>query len=95
MEFLVTTNLAWNEQDPERRTELLGMERARVAELTEAGHVRRLWRIPGATTVVGVWHADSATELHAILMSLPLWEHLTISVETLAEHPVDPGLGKR
>jgi muconolactone D-isomerase len=66
-------------------------ENARATELAEAGHVLRVWRVPGRWANFGLWSAVDATELHELLSSLPLFPWMTITVHPLARHPIDPG----
>lgn len=71
----------------EERERLRGLERARAAELREAGVLRRLWRVPGTRAVVGLWEAEDATALHDALASLPMFPWFSADVEPLATHP--------
>ena len=68
---------------------MFAAEAARAEELFSAGALRRLWRIPGAWANWGLWEAADATELHALLSSLPLWRWLEVDVHPLASHPFD------
>lgn len=65
-------------------------EAARAAELAAAGHLRRVWRVPGRWANWGLWAATDATHLHEMLASLPLFEWAEITVHPLARHPSDP-----
>ena len=90
MEFLVHVRVAppADMKDDEIKR-LFDAEGARAAELFATGGLRRLWRIPGAWANWGLWEAADATELHAMLSSLPLWRWLEIEVHPLAGHPFD------
>jgi muconolactone D-isomerase len=77
--------------DPERRQELIAAERDRGRELVDSGAIQHIWRIPGALRNVSVWRAADATELHALLTSLPSYPYTTIAVTPLAEHPLKGG----
>jgi muconolactone D-isomerase len=91
MEFLVHIEFVGEERIPEEAVEdMVRRERARAAELAGKGHLIRMWRIPGRRANWGLWAASDATELHAILESLPYWPYMEIDVHTLALHPVDP-----
>ena len=93
-EFLVNSQFVGVENIPtEERADLLLRERARARELTEQGHLLRMWRIPGRRANWGLWAAQNATELHAILESLPYWPYMQIDVHPMARHPVDPVFG--
>jgi muconolactone D-isomerase len=75
--------------DGERLRSLMAAERARGRELVEAGHIVRIWRLPGGLRNVGVWRAGDATELHDLLMSLPTRPWFRTTVEALAVHPLE------
>jgi muconolactone delta-isomerase len=91
MDFLVHMEL--EKLPPGEATEnLLKQEARRAKELAQAGILRRLWRVPGRRENWGIWIASTTDELHTALSSLPLYPHLTITVQPLARHPNDPGL---
>ncbi len=73
--------------DPDALAQLRSAERERAMELRAAGHLKRLWRVPGRWATIGLYEADDATELHDLLASLPLWPHTSFTVEPLARHP--------
>jgi muconolactone delta-isomerase len=53
----------------------------------------RLWVLPteqGVTPNLGLFRADSAAEMQAILESLPLYPYLTTQITRLTPHPSDP-----
>lgn len=88
MEFLVrTVNRMPPETPDEVRASLRSAERARAAQLREAGILKRLWRIPGTTAAVGLYQAPDATALHDAISSLPMWPWMEVTVEALATHP--------
>jgi muconolactone D-isomerase len=72
------------------RQELTAAERVRGAELVRDGSIRAIWRVPGTAGNVGVWRADNATDLHAMLSSLPMFPYMSIEVTALAAHPLAP-----
>jgi muconolactone D-isomerase len=91
MEFLVHIEVRWPaDGDPDAHARLVEAERARARELAAAGTIRRLWRVPGRRANYGLWSADTATELHAAISSLPFFPWLDVEVIALAEHPSDP-----
>ncbi len=91
MEFLVHIEVRWPpDGDPDELRRLTEAERVRGRELAEAGHIRRLWRIPGRRANWGLWQAADATELHAAIGSLPFFPWLDVEVIPLAAHPTDP-----
>ncbi|MFA9430210.1 muconolactone Delta-isomerase [Egicoccus sp. AB-alg2] len=88
MDFLVrTTNNLPVDTPEERRRELQQAERARAAELREAGLLKKLWRVPGTRSSIGWYEAKDATELHEALSSLAFFPWMDIVVEPLATHP--------
>lgn len=90
-EFLVNIQFVGVERiPPDARDDLLRRERARARELAEQGHLVRMWRVPGRRANWGLWAAENATQLHAILESLPYWPYMQITVHPLARHVVDP-----
>ena len=68
-------------------------ESAAAAELSEDGHLVRLWTRPLAgdgTTAIGLYRADSEAELDGLLAALPLADWLRVTVTPLEAHPNDP-----
>lgn len=87
MEFLVTLVQDWPAlRDRADLADLVAAERRAGGELLRAGVLRQIWRVPGQRANMGVWRADDATHLHALLVRLPLWPWLTATVVPLAEH---------
>ena len=90
MEFLVRINVDLSADVTEpRRRELLEAEAERGRELLASGALRRIWRVPGRPANISLYEASDATELHALLMSLPLWPWMDVQVEALATHPLE------
>ena len=88
MEFLVRFEINQPESmTPDERERLRVIERARAMELREQGVLKRLWRVPGRRTVVGLWETSDATALHEALASLPMFPWMDVDVEPLATHP--------
>jgi len=68
-------------------------EAAAAAKLAREGHLLRLWKppaAPGETKALGVYRADSRTELDALLGALPLADWMRVTVTPLEPHPNDP-----
>lgn len=66
-------------------------EAGRTRELARAGHLLRLWTLPGDGRALGLWQARDAAELETILASLPMaagW--FTVERTPLSPHPNDP-----
>ena len=79
------------DMDPGERARLTEAEAVRGRELIAAGSLRRIWRVPGRQANVAVYAAIDATELHALITSLPLWPWMNVRVEALAVHPLEAG----
>lgn len=90
-EFLVNIKIHWPHDLDETVVERLSIEeRAMAARLAKAGHLSRMWRVPGRRENWGLWRAENVTELHEIISGLPVWPYMEVTVEPLAKHPVDP-----
>jgi muconolactone D-isomerase len=68
-------------------TDLKAREKALAATLQESGKWRHLWRIVGQYANVSIFDVASNTELHELLMQLPLYPYMTITVTPLCRHP--------
>jgi muconolactone D-isomerase len=77
-------------------TEVEDLERAEAVaatKLADEGHLLRVWTRPlptGETKVLGLYRAESETELDGLLSALPLYEWMTVTVTGLERHPNDP-----
>lgn len=92
MEFLVNIRIDWgNDKSEAWVREITQAEHAMAADLAERGHLLRMWRVPGRRENWGLWWAEDATELHAILSALPVWPWMDLDVHPLGRHAVDPG----
>ena len=90
-EFLVNIKFVWPDSiTEEKRKELREKEVAMAGELARKGHLVRMWRVVGRRENWGLWRAKDATEMHAILSTLPIWPYMEIQVMAMAQHPVDP-----
>jgi muconolactone delta-isomerase len=68
-------------------------EATAAGRLQHEGRLVRVWKRPdptGDTTVLGLYRADSETELTALLSRLPLHDWMKITVTPLERHPNDP-----
>jgi muconolactone D-isomerase len=87
MEFLVTATVHIpSDMTAEQREGLTRAEAARGADLRKAGAIHRIWRVPGQRASLAIWRASDATELHDLLMSLPLAPWIDYTVTALAQH---------
>jgi muconolactone delta-isomerase len=98
VEFLVDFTTTVPEGTPAQTVEdAKSREAERAHELAKQGHLVRLWvPLTGPTDwrAVGLWRAQDAPEMQAILQSLPLYAWLTAATTQLAPHPSDPAILK-
>src|ERR1700736_230930 len=94
MEFLVEFKV--NVPTGASESEVKDREKAEAsatAKLADEGHLVRLWRrtvTSGDRPIVGLFRADSETELDSMIGALPLYEWLDVSVTPLKSHANDP-----
>jgi muconolactone D-isomerase len=62
-------------------------EKALAQRLQEQGQWRHLWRIAGQYANVSIFDVPGNEELHALLLSLPLFPYMQIEVMPLCRHP--------
>jgi muconolactone delta-isomerase len=92
-EFLTTFTISVPEGTPRQTVETTdALEAQRAKELAGQGHLLRLWMLPGESRALGLWQAQDAAEMQAILKSLPLDAWMTVQTTPLTEHPSDPAL---
>jgi muconolactone delta-isomerase len=72
-------------------------EAAATAKLAGEGHLVRVWRsgAPGETTIIGLYRADSQTQLDGLLGALPLADWMHVTITPLETHPNDPAVTQR
>jgi muconolactone D-isomerase len=94
MEFLVEFQLTIPEDtDPADVDARRQAETAASAELARAGQLVRLWTVsksPGRWRGMGLYRANSRSEMDALLRALPLHDWMQVTVTTLEAHPNDP-----
>jgi muconolactone delta-isomerase len=91
MEYLVTMTTHVPDGTPDRAVDdVRAREAARSRELAAAGHLLRLWRLPGPSRALGLWNAGNPAEMQAILKSLPMDPWMTVETTQLSRHPSDP-----
>jgi muconolactone D-isomerase len=96
MEYLVTMTTHVPDGTPDAAVQdIRAREAARSRELAAQGHLLRLWRPPlqpGEWRSLGLFAADDAGQLEAVLASMPLRVWRTDEVTPLTPHPSDPAL---
>ena len=90
-EFLTTFTVTIPEGTPAQAVaDTRAHEADRTRELAGQGHLLRLWRLPGEERALGLWQAEDAAGMQAIVMSLPLDAWMTVQTTPLTPHPGDP-----
>jgi muconolactone D-isomerase len=87
-EFEVPDGTSESEVEQRQRAEAVA-----AAGLAAEGHLLRLWRpnaAAGDPKAVGLYAADSRSELDTLLRALPLADWMRVTVVPLAPHPNDP-----
>jgi muconolactone D-isomerase len=90
VEFEVDVPAGTSEREVEARE---SAEEVAATKLADEGHLLRVWKRPlatGETTVLGLYRAESETELDGLLRALPLYAWMTVTVTGLERHPNDP-----
>jgi muconolactone delta-isomerase len=94
MEFLTTFAVTFPDgAGAQEVADIKAREADRTRELSEQGHLVRLWTLPptpGHSRALGLWRAEDGEELQAILKSLPMDKWMTTETTPLTEHPSDP-----
>jgi muconolactone D-isomerase len=72
---------------PEEFDALKSLERERAQALQRSGKWRHLWRVVGKYENVSVFDVADGSELHALLVDLPLFPFMSITVDALCAHP--------
>jgi muconolactone delta-isomerase len=94
-EFFTTFVLSFPDAvDGPTADEAQAAESRSAKKLADQGYLVRLWRLPGPGRALGLWQAESAAELEAVLAALPLRPWLEIETVPLAGHPNDPAAGR-
>ena len=73
--------------------ETTSQETGRTEDLADQGHLLRLWTLQREGSL-GLWRAADATEIQAILESLPLYDRMTVETTPLSPHPNDPKINQ-
>ncbi|KXV71521.1 muconolactone Delta-isomerase [Acetobacter cerevisiae] len=75
------------EFDAEKASQLKLVEKSRFQELQRSGKWRHIWRVVGQYANVSIFDVDSNAELHDLLVTLPLYPFMTVTVRPLCRHP--------
>jgi len=73
--------------DADEAARLKAEEKARFQELQAAGTWRHIWRVAGHYANVSVFDVESNSQLHDLLVGLPLYPFMTMKVTALCRHP--------
>ncbi|CAO3440964.1 muconolactone Delta-isomerase [Azospirillum endophyticum] len=68
-------------------SDIKAREKAYAQELQRSGTWRHIWRIAGEYANYSVFDAKDNAELHELLLGLPLFPYMKISVTPLCRHP--------
>jgi muconolactone delta-isomerase len=98
MDFLVEFEINVPDGTPKSEVEHREHAEASVAaQLVDQGHLLRVWNrpvAPGETKTLGLYRADSETQLDGLLAALPLFDWMHITVTALEAHPNDPAAAR-
>jgi muconolactone delta-isomerase len=90
-EFLTTFTITIPQGTPAQTVaDTKAREAERAYELAGQGNLLRLWALPGEGRSLGLWRAQDAAGMAAILKSLPLDSWMTVQTTPLTRHPSDP-----
>jgi muconolactone delta-isomerase len=90
-EFLTTFTVTIPQGTPAQTVaDTNAREAERAYELAGQGHLLRLWALPGEGRSLGLWRAQDAAGMAAILKTLPLDSWMTVQTTPLTRHPSDP-----
>jgi muconolactone D-isomerase len=93
MEFLVEFEVDVPDGTPESEVKRRERAEASIAgRLAEKGHLVRVWRRQGK--VLGLYRADSRSELDGLLAALPLHDWMQVTATPLETHPNDPAAAR-
>jgi muconolactone D-isomerase len=71
----------------ETASEIKAKEKAYSQKLQQEGKWRHIWRVAGLYSNVSIFDVKDAEELHELLMGLPLYPYMDITVDALCRHP--------
>lgn len=72
---------------PDEAAEILASEKAYSQALQRSGKWRHIWRLAGEYANFSIFDVQDNAELHEILIGLPLFRFMKITVTPLLRHP--------
>lgn len=75
------------DMDPALTAEIKSREMVYSQELQRSGKWRHIWRVAGEYANYSIFDVDSNDELHQLLIGLPLFPYMEITVTPLCRHP--------
>lgn len=72
-----------------RDAQIQEAERSYDLQLRQDGILSRRWSLPGTRATLTLYEVADATVLHDVLLRMPMFQWLTISVDALADYPQD------
>jgi muconolactone D-isomerase len=84
VEMIVTIPLDFDKAEAER---LKAAEKAVFQQHQRSGEWRHIWRVVGQYANLSIFDVASNQRLHEILMGLPLYPFMTVTVTPLCRHP--------
>lgn len=73
--------------DADEATRIKAAEKAYFQTLQAAGTWRHIWRKVGLYSNVSIFDVESNAALHDVLMGLPLFPFMTMTITPLCRHP--------
>lgn len=84
VEMTVNIPLDFDRDEAER---IKAIEKAYSQDLQKSGEWRHIWRVAGLYANVSIFDVESNQRLHDILIGLPLYPFMTVTVAPLCRHP--------
>lgn len=84
VEMTVNMPLDFDRDEAER---IKAIEKAYSQDLQKSGEWRHIWRVAGLYANVSIFDVESNQRLHDILIGLPLYPFMTVTVAPLCRHP--------
>ncbi|WP_241607634.1 muconolactone Delta-isomerase [Rosenbergiella australiborealis] len=75
------------EMDASTFDQIKSREKSYSQDLQRQGKWRHIWRIAGQYANISIFDVESHEELHNLLLALPLYPYMDITVTPLCRHP--------